>query len=233
MNYQLECDRIIDETGNGTSLLLHSCCAPCSSYVLVYLRKYFRVTVLYYNPNIASREEYEHRKSEELRLIDILNKEREDGTAEGEVYPIGFLDCDHGPEDFLRIAKGREFCPEGGERCLKCYELRMGRTAEEAKKGGFDLFATTLTVSPLKKAEALNTIGLKLQEKYGVRYLVSDFKKRDGYLTSIRMSEKHCLYRQCFCGCAYSLRDRMLKEKEKELQNAASGQMKDKGEFDG
>lgn len=204
MNYQLECDRLISEAGTQNRLLLHSCCAPCSSYVLTYLRKYFRITVLYYNPNIAPSEEYLKRKEEQLRLIGILNEE---AAGDSTLFPIDFVDCDYDGPKFYEMARGLEQCPEGGERCFKCYELRLRKAAEVAQSGGDDLFTTTLTISPLKKAGKLNEIGGRLAEEYGVAYLYSDFKKRDGYLTSIRLSEKYGLYRQNYCGCVFSKRD--------------------------
>lgn len=204
MNYQLECDRLIQAAGTHNKLLLHSCCAPCSSYVLTYLRKYFRITVLYYNPNISPVEEYEKRKSEQLRLIATLNEEARNDTA---LFPIDFVDCDYEGPKFYEMARGLESCPEGGERCFKCYELRLRKAAELARDGSYDFFTTTLTISPLKKADKLNEIGGLLSKEFGVPYLYSDFKKRDGYLTSIRLSEKYGLYRQNYCGCAFSKRD--------------------------
>ncbi len=175
----------------GQKLLLHSCCAPCSSYCLEQVGGTFQTTVFYYNPNIDSAEEYEKRKAEEIRFL------RETGCAE-------FLDCDYSHEDFNEIARGLEQEKEGGARCEKCFRLRLSRTAEEAKEHGFDLFATTLTVSPLKNAELINKIGYECAEEYGVTYLPSDFKKRGGYLRSIALSKEHNLYRQNYCGCKYS-----------------------------
>ena len=177
----------------GKRLLLHSCCAPCSSYCLTQVAPSLRTTVFYFNPNLDSEEEYLHRKSEQIRLL------KETGAAD-------FLDCDYEKEAFEEIAKGYEGEPEGGARCKRCYLLRLERTAQEAEKGGYDFFGTTLTVSPLKDCEALNAIGFALEEKYGVRYLPSDFKKRNGYLRSIELSKKYNLYRQNYCGCEYSKR---------------------------
>lgn len=185
--------------GRGKKLLLHSCCAPCSSYCLEELQKYFSLTVLYYNPNLDSEEEYARRKGEQIRLL------RETGAAE-------IMDCDYSPQDFIKIACGLEDAPEGGARCFKCYRLRMERTARLASERGFDYFATTLTVSPLKNASAINEIGFALQEELGVKYLPSDFKKRGGYLRSIELSRRYGLYRQNYCGCVFSKRDRKVTE---------------------
>ena len=179
----------------GKRLLLHSCCAPCSSYCLEEVARYVVTTVLYYNPNLDSEEEYLHRKSEQVRLL------TETGLA-------GFMDCDYSPQDFQKIALGLENEREGGARCAKCFELRLQRTAEEAKKGGYDLFGTTLTLSPLKNAALINQIGEKIAQETGVQYLPTDFKKRGGYLRSIELSKEHNLYRQNYCGCEYSKKER-------------------------
>ncbi len=172
-------------------LLLHSCCAPCSSYCLQETAAVFSVTVFYYNPNIDSRGEYEKRKAEQIRFL----TETELGD---------FLDCDYLPEEFEAAASGLEDEPEGGKRCAKCFRLRLEKTARQAKEGGYDYFATTLTLSPLKNADLINQIGYSLEREYGVKYLPSDFKKRGGYLKSIELSKKHSLYRQNYCGCKYS-----------------------------
>ncbi len=193
INYQKELDKILLNT-NGQTLLLHSCCAPCSSYVLSYLNKYFKITVLYYNPNITDENEYEKRKAEQIRLISELPAEN----------PIEIIDCDYEPNKFFEIAKGLENCPEGGERCFKCYELRLEKAAEISKKHNFDWFCTTLSVSPLKNAQKINEIGNKLSKKYGVNFLPSDFKKKEGFKQSIELSKKYDLYRQNYCGCVYS-----------------------------
>ncbi len=177
--------------GQGKKLLLHSCCAPCSSYCLQQTAAVFSVTVFYYNPNLDSREEYEKRKSEQIRFL------RETSRAD-------FLDCDYSPEDFEKMARGLEGEQEGGARCVKCFRLRLERTAREAKEKGFDYFGTTLTVSPLKNAEAINKIGFALAKEYGVQYLPTDFKKRGGYLKSVELSRQYNLYRQNYCGCKYS-----------------------------
>ncbi len=191
-NYDREMLEILRESA-GKRLLLHSCCAPCSSYCLTQVAPVLRTTVFYFNPNLDSEEEYLRRKNEQLRLI------RETGAAD-------FLDCDYEKQAFEEIAKGYEKEPEGGARCKRCYLLRLERTAQTAKSGGYDLFGTTLTVSPLKDSEALNEIGFALEKKYGVKYLPSDFKKRNGYLRSIELSKEHALYRQNYCGCEYSKR---------------------------
>lgn len=176
-------------------LLLHSCCAPCSSHCLSELSPQIGVTVFYYNPNLDCAEEYEKRKREQLRFL------RETGLAD-------FLDCDYAPEDYLTAVRGLEKEKEGGARCAVCFRLRLDRTAREAKARGFDCFATTLTVSPLKNAKLINTIGFAVAEEVGVKYLPSDFKKRGGYLHSVRLSEEYGLYRQDYCGCAFSKAER-------------------------
>ncbi len=191
-NYDKEMLGILGTHG-GKKLLLHSCCAPCSSYCLTQVAPVLRTTVFYFNPNLDSEEEYLRRKGEQIRLL------RETGLAD-------FLDCDYEPEAFREIARGYEGEKEGGARCKRCYALRLERTARTAKTLGFDLFGTTLTVSPLKDAEALNAIGFAMAEKYGVEYLPSDFKKRGGYQQSIALSREHHLYRQNYCGCEFSKR---------------------------
>ena len=189
-------EMIADKAGK---VLLHSCCAPCSSACIERLCDRCDITVFYYNPNIGISEEYLKRKEEQIRLINEFNAEKKG------LYEIKILDADYDPESFYAIAKGLEQCPERGERCHKCYELRMRRTAEAALRAeGFDYFATTLTLSPLKDSEAINRIGMKIEEETGMRYLPSDFKKRNGYLRSIELSKRYDLYRQNFCGCVYS-----------------------------
>lgn len=208
-NYAKELDKILAELPEGKHLLLHSCCAPCSSYVMEYLREYFNLTVLYYNPNITQEEEYRKRAEEQKRLIKEYNRQVEmaDFTgmnSTGQARMIQILEGDYEPECFYEMAGGLEQCPEGGERCFKCYQLRLGKTARLAAVQGFDYFTTTLTISPLKNAQKLNEIGERLGEYYGVKYLPSDFKKRDGYKRSIELSERFDLYRQNYCGCIYS-----------------------------
>lgn len=196
-------DKLMQEELRGARdkrLLLHSCCAPCSSHCLSELSPQIGVTVLYYNPNLDCAGEYEKRKREQLRFL------RETGLAD-------FLDCDYAPEEYLAAVRGLEEEKEGGARCAVCFRLRLDRTAREAKARGFDYFATTLTVSPLKNAKLINTIGFAVAEEVGVKYLPSDFKKRGGYLHSVKLSEEYGLYRQDYCGCAFSKAER---ERQKE-----------------
>lgn len=195
----------LEQEGRVPHLLLHSCCAPCSSYVLEYLSQYLKITVFYYNPNIFPKEEYQHRKEEQQRLI------REGAWK----HPVDFLDCDWETEAFLQAAKGLEQEREGGRRCTSCFDLRLGKTAEAAKKGGYDCFATTLTISPLKNAPLINQIGAAKAEEYGVFYLPSDFKKRGGYQRSIVLSKNYHLYRQDYCGCTFSKREREMQKEQK------------------
>ena len=192
VNYDERMRALISE-GKGGKLLLHSCCAPCSSYCLKETAKAFRVTVFYYNPNLDCEAEDVKRKSEQLRFL------RETGYAD-------FLDCDYSPEEFAEAVEGYEQEPEGGARCSRCFRLRLEKTARAAKAGGFDYFGTTLTVSPLKNAALINEIGYELQDLYGVKYLPSDFKKRGGYYESVALSKQYGLYRQNYCGCVYSQR---------------------------
>lgn len=206
VNYQRELDKIIDALERGMaeppSLFLHSCCAPCSSYVLEYLRTYFRITVFYFNPNISLEEEYRKRVAEQKRLIAAYNEEGETGSG----FPIVVAEGDYEPERFFEMAKGLENCPEGGERCFGCFELRLRETAARGREGCFDYFATTLTISPLKNARKINEIGQALSQEYGIAWLPSDFKKKDGYKRSIELSARYGLYRQDYCGCTYSRR---------------------------
>lgn len=204
-NYQKELEKIIEKnTAQGENpkrLFLHSCCAPCSSYCLEYLCKYFAITVFYYNPNISFEEEYQKRVEEQKRLIAAYN-------AEGKGYLIQVVEGDYVPEEFYQMSKGYENCPEGGERCFRCFDLRLRRTAIEAAAAGFDYFATTLTISPLKNAAKINEIGTALSEEYGIAWLPSDFKKKNGYKRSIELSAEYGLYRQDYCGCAFSKAER-------------------------
>ena len=197
VNYQKELDKILSEIKGSDrlpKLLVHSCCAPCSSYVLEYLNPYFKITVLYYNPNISPVEEYEKRKAEQIRLIN-----------EGDwKNPIEIMDCDYEGDKYTAAVKGLENEPEGGARCRVCFGLRLDEAARLARANDFDYFVTTLSISPLKDARLLNEIGNKLGEKYGIKYLPSDFKKREGYKRSIELSRRYNLYRQNFCGCKYS-----------------------------
>ncbi len=194
INYQKQLDNIIENLQNAPKLLLHSCCAPCSSHCIEYLSQYFNITVLYYNPNIYPEAEYEKRKAEQKRLICEMDTK----------YPVKMLDCDFESEKFYSAVKGLENCREGGERCFICYRLRLEKTAIEAKNNGFDYFTTTLTISPLKNAQKINEIGEELAEKYCVKFLPSDFKKREGYKRSIELSKVYNLYRQNYCGCVFS-----------------------------
>ncbi len=194
INYDNLFKDIVKNLDDTPTVLLHSCCAPCSSYVLSVLAENFKVTVFYYNPNIEPKEEYEKRKEEQKHFITQYKGKNE----------IDFLDCDYENENFKEIAKGYEDAPEGGERCHRCYNLRMEKTCNLAKQMGFDYFCTTLSVSPYKNSQVLNQIGHDLEEKYGIKYLYSDFKKNDGYKKSIEYSKKYNLYRQNYCGCNYS-----------------------------
>ena len=197
-NYQIELERELDRSTQKRRLLLHACCAPCSSYVLEYLTRYFDITVYFYNPNITFAEEYQKRLNELLRLIDVMPHENK----------IEVVDGDYEPERFLVLSSGLEELPEGGARCFSCYRLRLEKTAEyfAAHREDFDYFATTLTVSPHKNAEKLNEIGFELAEKYSLNWLPSDFKKREGYKRSIELSRLYGLYRQDYCGCEFSRR---------------------------
>lgn len=203
INYQKVLEKIIKKLQIEEitpSLLLHSCCAPCSSYVLEYLSEYFKITVLYYNPNIFPLEEYKYRIEEQRRLIESLPAKN----------PISFIPTEYEPEKFYEAVKGYENIPEGGVRCFKCYELRLREAALYARRGDFDYFTTTLSISPLKKADKLNEIGLRLEKEYGVKYLCSDFKKKNGYKRSVELSAEYGLYRQEYCGCVFSKKERGL-----------------------
>lgn len=229
INYQLALDKIIEENQKQQkvpSLLMHSCCAPCSSYCLTYLAQYFRITIFYYNPNISPETEYKKRVKEQIRLIQSLDVK----------YPISFVEGTYEPKKFYEMAKGLEEVKEGGIRCFACYKMRQREAAYYAKEHGFDYFTTTLSVSPHKNAQKLNEIGLWLQEEVGVAYLVSDFKKKGGYLQSIELSKKYDLYRQDYCGCEFSKRqreqERVAKEKDsqKEQKCIAKAKNSQKGE---
>ena len=207
-NYQKILDEMIaglEEKGEVPKLLLHSCCAPCSSYVLEYLSDYFYITVLYYNPNIYPEDEYYHRAAEQKRFI------KEFPTK----YPVTFVEGNFEPERFYEMSKGYENCPEGGERCFRCFDLRLRKTAELAQAGGYDYFATTLTISPLKNAAKINEIGQAISGEYAISWLPSDFKKKNGYKRSIELSAEYELYRQNYCGCAFS-----KAEREAQIANA-------------
>lgn len=197
INYQKECDRVIERVMGEEkvpTLLLHSCCAPCSSYCLSYLAQYFSITVYYYNPNITEEAEYQKRVAEQKRLLAVLPVK----------YPVTFAEGPYEPELFLEMAKGLEDVPEGGSRCFQCYEMRLKKAVAYAREHGFDYVTTTLSVSPHKNAGKLNGIGTRLCKEAGVTYLLSDFKKKGGYQQSIALSREYGLYRQNYCGCIYS-----------------------------
>lgn len=196
INYQNQLDRIIENISpeKPPRLLLHSCCAPCSSYTLEYLSRYFDITVYYFNPNISPKREFDKRFKEQKRLISQMPFKNSVTLVEG----------DYNYDDFLEIAKGLENVPEGGERCFRCYKMRLESTARLAKEQGFDYFCTTLSISPLKNSQKINELGFEIEKKYGVKWLPSDFKKREGYKRSIQLSKEYSLYRQNFCGCIFS-----------------------------
>ncbi len=199
-NYQRVLDRALDriKDGRGTpTLLLHSCCAPCSSYVLEYLSEYFYITVFYYNPNIYPAEEYAHRAREQEEFVRRFPAR----------HPVRFAEGDYDTGRFYEMSRGLEDAPEGGERCRRCYEMRLRAAGEMAKAGGFDYFTTTLSISPHKDALVLNRIGARLSDELGVAYLYSDFKKKNGYLRSIELSREYGMYRQDYCGCVFSYRE--------------------------
>ena len=202
MNYQIILDETLKEIVKNKKkpkLLLHVCCAPCSSYVLEYLNKYFDITVFYYNPNISTKEEYNKRYNEEIRFV----KE----------YPfdnkIKVINGEYDNDKYEELIKGFEDEKEGGPRCFKCYRLRLEESAKYAKENKYDYFTTTLTISPYKNSKVLNDIGHELSEIYGIKYLYSDFKKKNGYKRSIELSREYNLYRQDYCGCKYSVRNRI------------------------
>lgn len=195
MNYQKRLEEIIASLDHRPKLLLHSCCAPCSSYCITYLKDFFDITILYYNPNIEPIEEYEKRKEEQKRLCKILH--------------VDIMDCDYDNHLFHKKVEGLEKEKEGGIRCFECYRLRLEKTAEIAFKNHFEYFGTTLTVSPFKNSQKLNEIGIELSKKYSISYLESDFKKKEGYKKSIQLSREYQLYRQDFCGCIYSKKEKI------------------------
>ena len=199
-NYSNLCEEIINSLDCTPNLLLHSCCAPCSSYVISYLSNYFNITILYYNPNISPKEEYNKRKEEQIRLIKELKTKNK----------VDFLDCDYDNDIYEELIKGLEHEKEGGPRCYKCFTLRLEKTAILAKKLNYHFFGTTLTVSPYKNSTVINSIGEELSNKYQINWLYSDFKKKDGYKQSIILSKKYNLYRQNYCGCIYSKKESVL-----------------------
>lgn len=209
VNYPKELEKLIEgqqKAGRVPRLFLHACCAPCSSYVLEYLSRFFSVTVFFYNPNISPKEEYEKRVSEIQRLISEMEF----------VHPVAFVEGEYKPEDFYEMARGLEDVPEGGERCFRCYRLRMEEAARLAEQGGYDYFTTTLSISPLKNAGKINEIGQELSQIYKVEHLPSDFKKKNGYKRSIELSHEYGLYRQNYCGCVFSKRESMEKQRQRE-----------------
>lgn len=206
-NYQQMLEQLISAIPEGEAprLLLHSCCAPCSSYCLEYLAQYFRITLLYYNPNISPREEFDKRTEELQRLVSRLPMK----------YPAQVVVPEYRPEEFYNAVKGMEQLPEGGGRCLVCYRLRLEKAAQYAAENGFDYFCTTLTISPMKNAAALNEISEELSRIYPVKPLPSDFKKKGGYLRSIELSREYGLYRQNYCGCVFSKQEAERRESAK------------------
>lgn len=210
VNYNLECEKILNslDLNNKKTLLLHACCAPCSSAVLEKISKYFKITILFYNPNITDYSEYLKRKEELKRLIKEVG------------YDIEVMDCDYDKEKFISMALGLEDKKEGDIRCYKCYKLRLEKTALVAKENNFDYFTTTLSISPYKNSKWLNEIGKELSVKYKVDYLYADFKKKNGYKRSIELSNIYHLYRQDYCGCIYS---KVERESIKALQDQKVG----------
>lgn len=207
INYQKELDKLISGFNKGgvvPSLLLHSCCGPCSSYCIEYLSQYFNVTVFYYNPNIYPDDEYYHRVKEQKKFIEAFPTK----------HPVAFIEGDYDKEHFYEIAKGLEHEPEKGVRCHKCYDLRLRRTALVAKEKGFDFFTTTLTISPMKDSQVLNEIGIRISDEVGVKWLPSDFKKKEGYKRSTELSKEYDMYRQDYCGCVFSYRERQLQKEQ-------------------
>lgn len=193
-NYSELCEKELNNQTSKKRILLHSCCAPCSSYVISYLTEYFDITILYYNPNIFPYEEYSKRKNEQIKLINEIETKNK----------LNFIDCDYDNDLFNKLIKGLEKEPERGSRCNICYKMRIEKAAKIAKENNYDYFCTTLSVSPYKNAELINKIGIELEKKYKVKWLYSDFKKKDGYKQSIELSKKYNLYRQSYCGCIYS-----------------------------
>ncbi len=204
-NYTEDTIKQIKQCDKKSSLLLHVCCAPCASYVIEYLSDYFDITLFYYNPNISPKSEYDFRLAELQRFI----------TEHPKAKGVKILEAPYNENEFYTATKGMERLPEGGERCRVCYELRLRKTAEAAKTHRFDFFTTTLTISPYKNAAWLNEIGKSLMEEFGIKYLFSDFKKKNGYKRSIELSAEYNLYRQDFCGCAYSKAEAELRRLEK------------------
>lgn len=197
-NYHLLCLEELSKLNSTKKILLHSCCAPCSSYVITFLSNYFDITILYYNPNIAPKEEYEKRKQEQIKLIKNINT----------LHKLDYLDCDYDNDLYNEAINGYQNCQEGGDRCRICFNLRLEKTAILAKKYKYDYFCSTLTVSPHKNSKIINEIGYNLGKKYDIKWLYSDFKKNEGFKQSIELSKKYNLYRQDYCGCIYSKKEK-------------------------
>lgn len=196
MNYHKICKEILTNLNYTPKILLHSCCAPCSSQVITLLTEYFDITILYYNPNIYPKDEYIKRKEEQIKLINEIEHKSK----------IDIIDCDYENNIYENTIKGLENEPEGGKRCQQCFILRLEKTAQIAKKLNYNYFSTTLTVSPHKNSTIINNIGYELEKKYNIKWLPSDYKKEEGYKKSIELSKKYNLYRQDYCGCKYSVR---------------------------
>ena len=210
-NYAKELERLIQklqQEGKVPRLLLHACCAPCSSAVLEYLSQYFAITLLYYNPNIAPLEEYQKREAELRRLVSQMEM----------VHPVELLPCDYDGQAFVEAARGLEKEPEGGKRCEECFRLRLRYAAREAARLGFDYYTTTLSISPLKNAPLLNRLGEEIGAEFGVAHLPSDFKKKNGYKRSVELSKEYSLYRQDYCGCVFSKAQRQREKEERKDQ---------------
>lgn len=210
INYQKKLEEILEkesQNGNTPKLLLHSCCAPCSTYVLEYLTQHFDISVLYYNPNIHPSEEFYKREAEQQRYIDLVEK----------VNKIELIKTDYNPKEYFTAVKGHELDKEGGPRCGICFELRLDYAAQFAKDHGFDYFTTTLSISPHKDAQLINSIGERLEKKYDMKYLYADFKKKNGYKRSLELCNKFDIYRQNYCGCVFSLKEANDRRKQKEL----------------
>ena len=208
-NYTKELERLIQklqQEGKVPRLLLHACCAPCSSAVLEYLSQYFAITLLYYNPNIAPLEEYQKREAELRRLVSQMKF----------IHPVELLPCQYDGQAFVQAARGLEGEPEGGKRCEACFRLRLRYAAQEAARLRFDYYTTTLSISPMKNASLLNQLGEEIGREFGVAHLPSDFKKKDGYKRSVQLSKEYDLYRQDYCGCAFSKAQRQREKEERE-----------------
>lgn len=188
-------------------ILLHSCCAPCSTAVIERLKEEYEIVIFYYNPNIYPEEEYLKRKAEEIKYIKHLNETDKE-------LSISMLDCDYESEKFYEATKGYENEREGGARCALCFKLRLDETAKKAKQLGFDIFGTTLTVSPHKNAELINSIGIGIEKEQGIKFLISNFKKQNGYKRSIELSKENNIYRQNYCGCEFALRIQQIEAPE-------------------